>query len=276
MPTFVIGAIAKPMQTATLRGTRISVGRAATSDLLLAGGTVSREHALFVQDRSGQWSVECVSTKNAIVVDGVLITTSAVVREGSEILIGGEHLIIFSETQVAARAYQGDPRFVACECPKCGWKGRLGAFRREFVCPKCGGASSPLSVYDRSREARRARDDSTAAVLGPEARERFDQLRSAKRSRLERIDGRSEGDQRRALAEDDPLLLGGKDPGALQLFGITLGDGVRIAWDGERYVAESSMLFPTMRVNGVKAQAAPLADGDVLEVGSNRFRVVTE
>ena len=76
------------------------------------------------------------------------------------------------------------------------------------------------------------------------------------------------------LAENASFVLG-KDPGAaLRLAGFVFGRVV-VAWDGSRYVATSALSLASMKVNGKKAKVVKLAGGDVLEVGSNRFRFVT-
>ena len=41
-------------------------------------------------------------------------------------------------------------------------------------------------------------------------------------------------------------------------------------------MALASLTMPRLKVNGVKTDRAPLNNGDVLEIGSNRFRFVVE
>src|SRR5437660_1643614 len=100
MPAFVIFALGQPPRRAMLEMSTIRVGRDPANEITLQGDTVSREHAAFVQGRDSRWSVRCTSQKNAIVVDGAIVTSQAGVVEGTEVLVGSDHLIIFSDNEI--------------------------------------------------------------------------------------------------------------------------------------------------------------------------------
>ena len=183
IPTFLLHALGKPSRKIAIASGPVHVGRDPGSQLVLGDDTVSRDHAVFAADRQGNWTVACVSETNPIVVDGKLVSKSKPMHEGSEILVGRCHLIIFSLSARKAAGYLGEQK--------------------------------PLEIT-RDRDA------------------------------------------------------------ALRLFGLTFGGSVRVAWSGARFVATSTVFFPGMKINGVRTKSAPLAPDDVIEIGSNRFRFVTE
>ncbi|HOU53281.1 MAG TPA: FHA domain-containing protein [Myxococcota bacterium] len=277
MPTLVLHVLNKPAQKTTCEGPEIRIGRAAEANhVVLPSETVSREHVVLRQGRDGRWVVHCVSETNPIVVDGVLTTSSVVIGEGSEILVGTEHLLIFSENEATAKSYLGaTSHFVNSECSRCHWSGMVSTLRRQPVCPKCGGTDLRAEdVYRRDQAAAQAPLGSTSAVDMQVVKSQLARLKSARRSRIERIDGREPA--RRDLSERESLVIG-KGPGAhLALVGFAWGAGLRIWWDGGRWVATSSLRFPSMKVNGSPCKMSALHDGDIVEVGSNRFRFVTE
>ena len=159
--------------------------------------------------------------------------------------------------------------FAKSRCGRCGWTGVVSTLRREPVCLQCGGTNLAVDSLPKARA-----DEATTTMSTFEAEAGFFRLRNAKRSALERIENGDEAGERFELAEDKVLVLGGPDA-AVELHGITLGSA-KIAWNGNYFVADSAMTFPAMRVNGVKTKQSKLRHGDLLEIGSNRFRLATK
>lgn len=279
MPTFVIHAMGRPPQKATIDKTEIVAGRDVNSDLILPAASVSHQHAVFSFDESKGWTVRCTSETNPIVVNGTLIKESAAVTEGTEVLVGTEFMLVFVENEFKVDQYMGGKSvFAKYECQKCHWTGMISAVQRTPACPSCGSHEvKSLEVYDPSVAQRETQEGATFAVDPKVVRASQLKIKSAKRSRLERIDGRTEGTLKKDLSETEATILGKKMGSTFKLYGfLVMGEGITIRWDGVLYVAESALLFPAMKVNGVKTGKAALHSGDVIEVGRNRFRLVTE
>lgn len=276
--TIVIHELGQTPKKVSCPEPAIRIGRdPEAAHIVLTGGTVSRDHALIAQERAGRWSIRCVSETNPIIVDGALISGSAVLSEGSEVLIGTEHLLIFSLDDYKANSYMGDKSYFSrSECEKCHWQGMVSTLRRQPICPRC--ASTKLiaeTEYRRDSAVIEAAVGETQAVSTKAMKEMLNRLKTAKRSKLERLDGR-EGATRKELSEQQPLALGKGTDAQLKLTGFLWGKGVTIAWDGSRFVATSSMIWPSLKVNGQKQKEASLTNGDVLEIGGNRFKFITE
>ena len=276
MPTFVIHALGKPSRKTTLGRGPIRVGRDPASQLVLGDDTVSRDHAVFEADRAGNWTVACVSETNPIVVDGKLVNKSKPVHEGSEILVGRGHLVIFSLSERKAASYLGEgSSYHKSECPRCQWSGMTRELGRDASCPDCGGRElRSENAYARDREVGRATEGVTSLLNPAQLAGVLQRIKTAKQSRLERDD--DHGSARKDLGERQPIEIARSEGAGLRLFGFTFGGKVRVAWDGARFIATSTVLFPWMKINGVRTKSAPLAHDDVIEVGSNRFRFVTE
>ncbi|MBR1781451.1 MAG: FHA domain-containing protein, partial [Oscillospiraceae bacterium] len=67
------------------------VGRSRSSDVVLQSPTVSRSHAAFLRDERGNWSVQALSTKNEVSVNGVEVPLqqAAPVKHGDVVSMGG-------------------------------------------------------------------------------------------------------------------------------------------------------------------------------------------
>jgi pSer/pThr/pTyr-binding forkhead associated (FHA) protein len=268
MPILVIHQLGRPPRREAPTTTHVRVGRDVKNDVVLAGATVSRAHLTLTGDPRGEWSATCLSSKNPIVVDGTLVTGHARVGEGSEILVGKEHLIVFAQSGVKAQEYMGATiTFAKSTCQGCGYSGVVSTLRREPVCPRCGGTRFVADSGQRPKH-----EDSTQEVGEVEAQVEFLRLRNAKRTALERVDKGDHGSERVDLAEDRVVKLGG-DGATFELRGLAVGS-VKVSWDGMAFLAESAMKFPAMRVNGQKCDSKRLRHGDLVEIGSNRFRVV--
>ena len=276
MPTLVIHRMGQAPQKASFDLRRIRVGRDPASDVVLPAQTVSREHAVFESSPDGRWFVSCVSETNPVVVDSVLTTQKAPVTEGSEVLIGTEYLLIFVGTEFAAQAFlKQQSYFSRSECAGCGWSGMISTLRRTPVCPRCAGKDlRSENAYDGEQARQQATNSATAAMSMEDVQASLRTLKAAKKSRLERIDGGAGGPPTE-LSESGAVILGKAAVESLRLRGFVFGTGVRIQWNGRRFVAESLLTWPSMKVNGSKAASTQLAHGDVIEVGRNRFRFVT-
>ncbi len=79
-----------------------------------------------------------------------------------------------------------------------------------------------------------------------------------------------------SLSESEVVTISKKPHATLRLHGFVWGGGLTIRWDGTHLQVTSAMVFPSMKVNGQKVNFAVLKDGDVIEVGRNRFRFLTE
>ena len=273
MPTFVIHALDRMPQQLSVDKPEIHVGRNSSNDIVLPHETVSREHCVFEQ-KDGVWQVRCVSKTNPIVVNGVLRTGHTALAEGSEILVGGRNLLLFSvdgssvDTSMKART---TVRTYACH--GCKWQGVISRHKEVPVCLRCGKTDlRALDDYRTGRPSERPRDP-TERLDNAAVKELFDKIKVAKRSRLERIDGRTAASVH--LAEDRWITLARDADERLQLVGFVFGS-IRVAWDGNSYVARSELWFPSMKVNSARARQATLQHGDVIQVGPNRFRFVTE
>ena len=117
-------------------------------------------------------------------------------------------------------------------------------------------------------------DEPTTTMSAFEAEAGFFRLRNATRSALERIEKGDEPGERFELAEDKVLVIGGSGA-PVELRGLTLGSA-KVTWNGNYFSVESALTFPAMRVNGEKTKLSNLRHGDLLEIGSNRFRLVTK
>jgi hypothetical protein len=312
MPAFVICTLSEPPRKVVVDGPPVRVGRDASNEIILTGRSVSREHAMFLTDGNGKWLVSCVSDTNPIVVNGALVTAGAPVGEGSEVLVGTDSLIVVSENAFTANAYMGAKRaFEKSQCPTCGWSGLVSSTRRISMCPRCarpidaatrhlpdnekaqfgaslGGSGTAPGLLGGTSPGLRGtspglgstgpgiddEQDSTHMIDPSAMMGMMERMRVAQHSRLERIDGKEDERQSLQLAIDSKVALGKTPDAVFKLHGMFVFGSLKIYWQKDRFVAESALSFPSMRVNGTKAQLANLTSGDVIQVGSNRFRFV--
>ncbi len=277
MPVFMIHASGKDPRKALFDLPEIQVGRSPDVELVLPSSTVSRRHAVFSQDRDAKWTVRCVSGTNPIVVDGKLVREFAAIEDGSEILIGAEFLLVFVRRDADAFKFGGGRSVYApTRCTHCNWSGMLSAFRAKPVCPACG---SPDILREDQYDASAARKDavtgSTKNLDARAVREHFHSLKTAQMSVLVRLDDEG-GRRRKELSEEQPVRLSKKDGADFKLFGMVIGSGLEVTWNGSRYEVHASLEFPSMKVNGKKTRKARLKPGDMIEVGKNRFRYEVE
>ncbi len=277
MPVFVIHAMGKEPRKAVFDGSTVHAGRNQDNELVLPGATVSRRHAVFTLGGDGGWTVSCASETNPIVVDGQLVRAEAPVADGTEILIGAEFLVVFVRREGEAFKFMGGRSVYArSQCDDCGWSGMLSALRMAPICPACGSSKvKRRDKYDRGEAQMEAMRGSTEHVDVGEVRRHLEQLKAAKRSRLERVDNEG-GPRKLDLNETETVLIAKKGGGPMKLFGMIMGGGLEIAWDGRAFVLLSDVSFPSMKVNGEKTSRVRLKSGDLIEVGKNRFRYITE
>lgn len=277
MPTLIVHETNKLARKAPFTVKRFRIGRDPACELVLTSATVSREHAVLHMDgATGNWFISCSSHTNPVVVDGQLVTETAWVKEGSEILVGSDNLLLFSETEQKANAYSGaQARFVKNTCPGCSWSGMISSLRRDATCPRCGAAGlHAADAYIKAvSEAAAVVQNETSAMDLDQVRASLRQLKTAKRSHVERLDPWKEGGQIFDLSESEPLLIA-RD-GQLKIRGLVWGQ-VRIAWTGRRWQLTSELKFGSVRVNGELVKQVLLRDGDTIEVGNCRFKVATD
>jgi pSer/pThr/pTyr-binding forkhead associated (FHA) protein len=276
MPTFVLHALGKPTKKVTLQKAPIKVGRDPDNDLVLGDATVSRQHATFKMDAAGRWYVSCLSETNPIVVNGAPVTKRKYVHEGSEILIGKESLVIFSNNEKSASLYLNQHgAAVKAECRTCQWSGLVRATHKKPSCPDCGSTDMIVAnAYAKDEEIERAKEGATALMSPAAVGDFLKRLKVAKRSRIERTDGREP--TVKALSEDAPLELSRGKDAQMPLFGFTLGGKVIIEWEGSHFVVTSTVFFPAMRVNGAKTKSSALKHNDRIVIGANQFRFLTD
>ncbi len=273
MPTFVIHSLGQHSRKVSIDAPPIRVGRDPECDIVVTDSSASREHAVFMSDSAGRWHVGCVSETNPIVVDGALVTESVGVGDGTEVLVGSACLIVFAATDITANQHMGAAgSFNQSECVDCRWTGLVGAFRRVPACPRCGGTRlHALNTYRPDDAPAAVFQGSTRVIPMDEAQALFRKLHDAKRSRLERADGRTDGPVRIDLSEDRPVRVSKEPSSDLKLHGFVFGGGLKVTWSGSFFVVDSAMVFPAMRVNGESARKARLRSGDTIQVGPNRF-----
>jgi len=277
VPTFVIHAMGQEPKKVTVDSHTVTVGRGKDQMLVLPGDTISRQHAVFVQEARGPWRVVCTSSTNAIVVDGDRVDTEAELSEGTEVLIGAEVLLVFIMREANAVKYMGARSvYGKSRCSRCGWEGMLSTLHVQPVCPACGSMQlTRFDEYDRVAAAREAHSQVTNPVGDTAARMQGQRIKEAVRSRIERMDNRI-GKGVKKLAQSELMTISKKPDAALELAGIAIGEGLVVGWNGACYAIESKLSFPAMKINGEKRTKARLRNGDVIEVGKNRFRFVTE
>jgi len=277
MPAFVIHAMGKEPSKAVIDASEVRVGRHEDNDIVLPGSTVSRKHASFFKPAGLPWTIRCESVTNPIVVDGELVKTETLVADGAEVLIGADFLLVFVEHEKALFKHMGARSVYAkTSCDICGWAGMLSALNARPVCPACGNREvKRQDEYDRGAAQREADAGSTEMIDAGAVRAHLNRIKTAKLSRLERLDD-EEGPRKKDLAEGASVKISKKSGSDFKLFGMTMGEGVIVRWDGAHFRIESSLSYPALKINGEKKSRAILRNGDELEIGKNRFRFVTD
>jgi hypothetical protein len=274
MPAFLVYRLGQPMRRVSIDTPPVRVGRDPENDIVVANDTVSREHAAFMQDERRQWHVSCVSGSNPIVVDGLLVTTSAPVSDMAEVVVGNDCMIVFVLNPANASHLMEHRQLQQVVCQRCWWTGMASAFRQDSPCPRCGAATvepaeSPADV-DPSMLNETA---GTRVMTEVEVRSSARVLRDAKRAVLVCTDSRG---GRRVLSENEPTHVSKNSP-ELPLRGFLLiGDGFTLSWDGHTWNLQSAMFWPGVKVNGATVKATRLRVGDTIEVGANRYELSTE
>ena len=276
MPAFVIHAMGKEPHKAVVDAAEVRVGRHEDNDIVLPGSTVSRRHAAFFKPPGMPWTVRCESGTNPIVVDGHLVKSETLIADGAEVLIGADFLLVFVEYEKGLFKHMGARSvYSKTSCDVCDWSGMLSALNASPVCPACGNREVKREdEYDKGKAQQEADAGSTEMIDAGAVRAHLNRIKTAKRSRLERLDD-GEGPRKKDLDEGSPLKISKKSGAAFKLFGMTMGEAVTVRWDGAHFRVETSLSYPAMKVNGEKKTRAILRDGDEIEIGKNRFRFVT-
>ncbi len=80
----------------SLEGNKVTIGRHATNDIVLAGDMrVSRHHAE-IEERDGEWVLRDLRSRNGSLLNGRRVSESPL-REGDRIKIGGSTFVFCSE-----------------------------------------------------------------------------------------------------------------------------------------------------------------------------------
>lgn len=273
MPSFLVYRLGQPMRRLTFETPPIRVGRDPENDIVVRSDTLSREHAMFLQDENKRWYVTCVSETNPIVVSGKLVSKSAPVADMSEILVGNECLILFV-TNPANAAHLVDAKATQqMVCGACWWTGMMSIYNNHAVCPRCAGALAPAEEAAlEAGEGAAPLDASTRMMSGVELRSSYRIMREAKRSVLVRTDAHA---GRKILSESEPVEITAKHP-EMPLKGLFMGGGFTLAWNGQSWTIENHLSWRRLFVNGQPVNTAQLRIGDVIEVGANRWELTSE
>ncbi len=273
MPSFLVYRLGHPMRRVSFDTPPVRVGRDPENDIVIPCDSVSREHAVFVQDETKRWFVGCVSETNPIVVSGRLVSTSTPVADMSEVLVGNDCLIVFVLNPANAAHLVSTRPLLQVVCQRCWWTGMVSAYSKEAACPRCGSvALGPAEEMQTEVDANLVNTAGTRVLSQGEIRASYRVMREAARTVLERTDKHG---GRKVLTETDVVRITAKHD-TLPLKGFLLGDGFTLSWDGRNWVVESHMFWPRLCVNGDAVRSARLRAGDVLEVGGNRFKLSTE
>ncbi len=274
MPSFLVYRLGQPMRRLTFETPPIRVGRDPENDIVIRSETLSREHAMFLQDESKRWYVTCVSETNPIVVGGKLVAKSAPVADMSEILVGNECLIIFVTNPANAAHLVDSKSTQQVVCPQCWWTAMMSIYNNHANCPRCGGG--PLAPAEEplpgTEEGAAPLDASTRMMSGVELRSSYRIMREAKRSVLLRTD---QYGGRKFLSESESVEIT-KDHPEMPLKGMFVGGGFTLAWDGQSWTIENHLSWRRLFVNGQSVNTTQLKIGDVIEVGANRFQLTSE
>lgn len=274
MPSFLVYRLGQPMRRMSFETPPIRVGRDPENDIVIRSETLSREHAMFLQDENRRWYVTCVSETNPIVVGGKLVSKSAPVADMSEILVGNECLIIFVTNPANAAHLVDSKSTQQVVCPQCWWTAMMSIYNNHATCPRCGGG--PLAPAEEplpgTEEGAAATDASTRMMSGVELRSSYRIMREAKRSVLVRTDQHG---GKKVLSESETIEITKNHP-EFPLKGLFVGGGFTIAWDGQSWTIENHLAWRRLYVNGQSVNSAQLHPGDVIEVGSNRFQLTAE
>jgi hypothetical protein len=276
MPTFLINAIGQPIHRVKLDALTVAAGRDPTANtLVIPSETVSRQHAVFQRDEKA-WQVENVSQRSTLLLNGAVVRQSTRVKDGDVLLFGDSYLMRFFETDEAADTALGQQEYTSLfECTKCGWSAFVTSAAKSARCAKCDSTDLiTRSFYAQEVLDRHGPSKATMHLTPGEAQQAFKTVRAATMSRLERLDDHDPGHARVDLNENEPIAIDKEDNAALRLHGIVLGGGLTIAWEDDHYIVASDLTYPSLKVNGTKAMRSRLWNGDVLEVGSNKFRFV--
>lgn len=273
MPHFVVFRLGQPTKKVSFDTPPVRVGRDPENDIVVSSDTVSREHAVFMQDEAKRWHVGCVSETNPIVVNGTLVTASVPVADRTEVLVGNDCLVLFVVNPAGAAHLFDQRAFAQVVCQTCWWTGMMSPRALNPRCPRCAtGELAPAESMTSEVDGSLTADTSTRVMSDGEVRASYRVMRDAKRAVLACTDGRG---TRRVLNESEPLRVSSRTR-EMPLKGIVLGGGFSLTWDGRNWALASEMFWPRVRVNGEAVTAAKLRAGDVIEVGGNRFELTSE
>jgi len=273
MPSFLVYRLGHPTKRVSFDTPPVRVGRDAENDIVIPSETVSREHAVFMQDETRRWFVGCVSETNPIVVSGKLVSTSTPIADMTEVLVGNDCLILFVLNPANAAHLVSARRTQQLVCQTCWWTGMVSVYNKEAACPRCGATTlGPADEMQAEVDANLVGDAGTRVLSQGEIRASYRVMRDAARAVLARTDKHG---GRRVLTESESVHVHKKSD-ELPLKGIVLGNGFTLSWDGRNWNVESHMFWPRLRVNGEAVRTAKIHAGDVLEVGGNRFELRSE
>lgn len=271
MPSFLVYRLGHPSRRVSFDTPPVRVGRDPENDIVIPSDTVSREHAVFMQDETKRWFVGCVSETNPIVVSGKLVSTSTPVTDMDEVLVGNDCLILFVLNPAHASHLVSQARLQQVVCQSCWWTGMV--FKLEVACPRCGNTTlGPAEEMSTDVDQNLIGEAGTRVLSQTEIRASYRVMKEAARAVLERTDKHG---GRKVLTESEPVHVH-KRHELFPLKGFLIGEGFTLSWDGRNWSVESHMFWPRLYVNGEAVRAAKLRTGDELEVGSNSFKLVTE
>lgn len=161
MPRITLERPGAPPVAYRFEGDAVTVGRAASNDLLLDDPLLSRRHLELIRDGDGRWRVRDLDSSNGTKLNGRAVRGSAPLADGDRIGLGGTTLV-FSDAPAVARADAGGRDGGERETARLSGAVRIGPTGGGTVsCPRRGSAS-------RRRPAR----CSTRSSASPPARRR--------------------------------------------------------------------------------------------------------
>ena len=253
MPVLIVHEIGKEPTLETLEGKVVTIGRSPDSDVLLLDPAVSRLHAMIRQSGYKEYLVKPAGKGNIVVVNGKEIKDPFSLREGAEIRIGPV-LLIFSMRSDALSFYRGTE--ISRPEQKRGPLDNLPAAPLDLA-RDTGGPEAPTAFMD-----------------AKSLRKHHELLRASQKAWIQNVSPGPRGEiQTLHLKVEQPCLIGKGRSVDLRLKGLTLGlRPTVIRWKEEGYEIEHSIWYPSMNVNGSPCKESPLADGDLIQIGSNLFR----
>ncbi len=253
MPEIVVYELHKTPRQVSVEGDVCTIGRNENSDVLLIHTSVSREHARVRSMGFKTWGLEAMSPNASLQLNGAPVPEVKRVKEGDEVQIG-PYLLIFSLRKDALDFYRGKAMARL--------DGNEAGVRQ---------AEQRMAV-DMAKETGQL--NAATAYVDASVLARFhERIRAAQKAWIQNVSPGPDGKIHTIHLEEAKACLIGKGKKAdLRIRGFSWGKPAEIRWKETCYVITHTMWFPKMTVNNKPCKTSPLADGDIIAIGSNLFR----